>query len=74
MIERFAAPAPSATGVSLPSRTSRLSSWVWCTTSSSRPKSRYSFFSVLKQCAQVVTTCLAFASVRVATFCCASPW
>ena len=32
-----AAPAPSVTGVSLPSRTSRFSSCVWCTTSSSIP-------------------------------------
>src|SRR6478735_2282989 len=64
----------SATGVSLPSRTSRLSSWVWCTTSSSRPNSAYSFFSVLKQCAQVETTFLTLVSLNTSAFCIASCW
>src|SRR6478609_2151804 len=73
---RFAAPFVllSATGVSLPSRTSRLSSWVWCTTSSSRPNSAYSFFSVLKQCAQVETTFLTLVSLNTSAFCIASCW
>ena len=38
------------------------------------PKSLYSFFSVLKQCAQVETTFLTLYSLKVSTFCCASPW
>ena len=63
-----------ATGVSLPSRTSRLSSWVWCTTSSSTPNWAYSFFSVLKQWAQVETTFLALVSVSTSAFCIASCW
>ena len=62
------------TGVSFPSRTSRLSSWVWWTTSSSMPSWRYSFLSVLKQCGQVETTFLALASVSVSMFCWARPW
>src|SRR4051794_34128214 len=63
-----------ATGVSRPSRTSRLSSWVWCTTSSSTPNWPYSFFSVLKQCAQVATTFFALVSVSPSAFCIASCW
>src|SRR3954452_8060115 len=63
-----------ATGVSLPSRTSRLSSCVWCTTSSSTPNCVYSFLRLLKQCAQVATTFLAFASVSTSAFCIASCW
>src|SRR3954470_12508045 len=63
-----------ATGVSRPSRTSRFSSWVWCTTSSSTPSCPYSFFSVLKQCAQVATTLVALASGRTSAFCIASCW
>src|SRR6187431_310890 len=73
-MDRLAATAPSLTGVSLPSRTSRLSSWVWCTTSSSTPNSLYSFLSVLKQWAQVETTFLTLYSLNVSTFCCARPW
>ena len=64
----------SGTGVSLPSRTRRLSSWVWCTTSSSTPSSRYSFSSVLKQCGQVETTFLTFVSLNISMFCMASCW
>ena len=74
MIDRLAAPAPSLTGVSLPSRTSRFSSWVWWTTSSSTPNSLYSFLSVLKQWAQVETTFLTLYSLNVSTFCWARPW
>ncbi len=37
------------TGVRRPSRTSRLSSWVWCSTSYRPPSCGYSFFRVLKQ-------------------------
>ncbi len=73
-MERPAAPGPSVIGVSRPSRTSRLSSWVWWVTSSSMPNSRYSLRSVLKQCAQVVTTCLTWYSLNVSTFCWASDW
>src|SRR6478752_7309444 len=73
-MERLWAPSPSWTGVSLPSRTSRLSSWVWCTTASSTPNSLYSFLSVLKQWAQVETTFLTLYSLNVSTFCCARPW
>ena len=75
MIDRFGvAPDRSATGVSLPSRTSRLSSWVWWATSSSTPNWEYSFFSVLKQCAQVETTFLTFVSLKTSAFCIASCW
>ena len=38
------------------------------------PKSLYSFFSVLKQCAQVETTFLTLCSLNVSTFCAARPW
>ena len=38
------------------------------------PKCLYSFFSVLKQCAQVETTFLTLYSLNVSTFCAASPW
>src|SRR5918997_3288095 len=38
------------------------------------PRSWYSFLSVLKQCAQVETTFLTLYSLKVSTFCCASPW
>src|SRR3954470_346875 len=67
-------PEVSATGVSRPSRTRRLSSWVWCTTSSSTPNSEYSFFKVLKQCAQVETTFLTLVSLNTSAFCMASCW
>src|SRR3954454_22862731 len=67
-------PPVGATGVSLPSRTRRLSSCVWCTTSSSTPNWEYSFLRVLKQCAQVATTFLAFASLKTSAFCIASCW
>ena len=67
-----AAPAFGATGFSLPSRTRRLSSCVWCTTSSSTPNSAYSFLRELKQCAQVETTFLAFVSFSTSEFSMAS--
>ena len=67
-------PSDAATGVSFFSRTRRLSSCVWCTTSSSMPNSLYSFLSVLKQCAQVETTFLTLVSLKVSTFCIASCW
>ena len=46
---------------------------MWCTTSSSTPNWRYSFFSVLKQWAQVATTLVALASLSVSAFSIASP-
>ena len=42
---------------------------MWCTTSSSTPNSAYSFFRVLKQCAQVETTFLTLVSLSTSTFC-----
>ena len=47
---------------------------MWWTTWSSTPKAAYSFFKVLKQCAQVETTFLALASVSTSAFCIASCW
>ena len=47
---------------------------MWCTTSSSTPNSAYSFFSVLKQCAQVETTFLTLVSLNTSAFCIASCW
>src|SRR4051812_4730538 len=38
------------------------------------PSWEYSFFNVLKQCAQVETTFLTFVSLKVAMFSAASPW
>ena len=46
---------------------------MWWTTSSSTPNSVYSFFSVLKQWAQVETTFLTLYSLNVSTFCCGEP-
>ena len=63
-----------ATGTSFLSRTSRLSSWVWCTTSYEPPTCGYSFLIVLKQCAQVTTTLVTPNSPKVDTFCAASVW
>ena len=47
---------------------------MWCTTSSETPTCSYSFFSVLKQCAQVATTLVALASLSTSAFCMASIW
>ena len=38
------------------------------------PSWRYSFFRVLKQCAQVETTFLTLYSLKVSMFCAARPW
>ena len=64
------ASAGRATGTSFLSRTRRLSSWVWWTTSYLPPSWGYSFLMVLKQCAQVTTILVAPASLRTSTFCC----
>ena len=47
---------------------------MWCTTSSSTPSWEYSFFRVLKQCAQVETTFLTLLSLNTSAFCIARPW
>ena len=74
MVRPATVPAAARPGVSRPSRTSRLSSWVWCTTSSSTPSCGYSFFSVFRQWAQAVTILVALASFRVSAFSMASCW
>ena len=63
-----------ATGVRRPSRTRRLRSCVWWTTSKEPPSSGYSPAIVLKQCAQETTILRGLASVRVSIAWAASIW